>query len=267
MELTSTSKAILLGLIQGLTEFLPVSSSGHLVISSWLLDGKPLPLTLNIALHAGTTLAVFCYFWRDWVKLANAAFRKAFYQEKSFESERLLPSLILGSIPAGLTGILWEDEIEALFHHPISVAIPLALVGILIWLADKHSKSTRHLESLRIKDAIVIGAAQAIALIPGVSRSGITIMTGRLLTFNREDAAKFSFLLGAPAMAGAFLLEAKHILKVIHEPNFINGITVAFISGLFAISFLLKFLRRFGFGLFAVYRLTLAGLILYTSLE
>lgn len=266
MEITDSVKAIILGLIQGLTEFLPVSSSGHLIITSWILEGHPLPLSLNVALHAGTTLAVLCYFWRDWIKLANAVYRKLLRRERSFETEQLLPGLLLGSIPAGVIGVLWENEIEAAFHHPVSVAIPLAIVGILIWLVDMKASSSRKLESLKIKDAIIIGCAQACALIPGVSRSGATIMTGRLLKFNREDAARFSFLLGTPAMTGAFILKADDIITALEDPNFFIAIVVAFVSGILAIRFLLSFLKKFGFGLFAIYRLVLAMIILATSI-
>jgi undecaprenyl-diphosphatase len=265
MDPTHTWQAALLGAIQGLTEFLPVSSSGHLIVSSWILEGKPLPLSLNVALHIGTTVAVLIYFWRDWLKLATAAFRRVFKGERSHEADYLLPGLVLGSIPAGVIGVLWEDQIEAAFHHPLSVAGPLAVVGILIWLADKKAPSHRELASLGFKDALLIGCAQACALIPGVSRSGATIMTGRLLSFTRQEAARFSFLLGTPAMGGAMLLKAKDIASSAGEPTFYIGIAVSFLTGVLAIGFLLRFLKRFGFGVFAVYRLALAGAILIAS--
>ena len=254
-------QAALLGAVQGLTEFLPVSSSGHLIVFSWVLDGKPLPLTLNVALHVGTTLAVLIYFWRDWLRLANATLLRLFRGRRSHEADRILPGLLLGSIPAGIIGVLWEEDIEALFHNPLSVAAPLAIVGIIIWLADKNSPAQRSLDSLTIKDAVIIGCAQACALIPGVSRSGATIMAGRLLTFNREDAARFSFLLGTPAMGGAMLLKIKDIADSLQDPTFFLGITVSFVTGILAIGFLLRFLRRFGFGAFAIYRLCLALMI------
>lgn len=256
-----TSQAAILGIIQGLTEFLPVSSSGHLIVFSWILEGKPLPLAINVALHIGTTLAVLIYFWRDWLRIAQAGLRRLMHGERSHEADQILPALILGSLPAGVIGILWEDDIETIFHNPLSVAVPLAFVGILIWLSDKKAPTRRTLGDLKIKDALLIGCAQACALIPGVSRSGATIMTGRLLTFHREDAAKFSFLLGTPAMGGAMLLKMSDIAASSEHPSFFIGILVSFITGMLAIGFLLRFLRRFGFGIFAIYRICLAILI------
>lgn len=253
--------AIILGIVQGLTEFLPVSSSGHLIVVSWFMDGKPLPLALNLALHVGTLLAVFIYFWRDWWRLIDRTRARVFKGERSFEADRLLPGLLLGTIPAGAIGILWEDDIERLFHNPTSVAIPLAVVGIAIWLVDRKAPATRKVESLTLRDALIIGCAQACALIPGTSRSGATMLAARALGFERGEAAKFSFMLGTPAMCGAVILKGKAIMLEMHHPEFVVGVAVSALVGCLAIGVLLKFLKRFGFGAFAIYRVALAAVI------
>jgi undecaprenyl-diphosphatase len=226
------------------------------------MDGKPLPLTLNIALHVGTLAAVLFYFWQDFLAMGKAGLRRLTAGTKSFEADVLIPGLIIGSIPAGIIGILWEKKIEALFHNPLSVCFPLALVGIGLWLVDKKMPSDRNLTDLTIKDAFLIGIAQACALIPGFSRSGSTILGARLLRFDRSHAARFSFILGTPAMGGAVLLNYKDILASIGDPQFYIGISVSAAVGCMAIAFLLNFLKKFGFFAFAVYRLILAVIIL-----
>jgi len=253
--------AAVLGVIQGLTEFLPVSSSGHLVIVSSILDGEPLPLSLNIALHLGTLAATMAYFWRDWVRMGAACARRVAFRESSFETRTLIPALVLGTIPAGIIGLLWQKEIEILFHNPLSVTLPLALVGLALWAVDSKMPSPLKLSDLRIRDGILIGFAQATALIPGVSRSGATILGGRILGLKRDEAARFSFLLGTPAMAGAALLNLDSLLVSMKEPVFYIGFVMALVTGVFAIGFMLRFLRSHGFGVFALYRLVLAAII------
>lgn len=252
-----------LGAIQGISEFLPISSSGHLILISYFFEGKTLPLTLNIALHLGTAAAVLIYFWKDWLEITRATYARITTGTKSFESDTLLPGILLGSIPAGVIGITFKDQIETIFHNPLSVVFPLAVVGILLWLVDIRSEQKRSIFDATIKDAIIIGCAQACALIPGVSRSGATILGARLLKFERESAAKYSFLLGTPAMAGAALLEARELVASIGDPHFYLGFISSFIVGCLTISFLLKFLRKFGFLIFAVYRLVIAITIFF----
>ena len=262
----STVQATILGIIQGISEFLPVSSSGHLIIASWLMSGKPLPLAVNTSLHFGTLLAVLVYFRRDWISIARKTSEKLIYKQSTFEADVLLPALMLGSVPAGLIGILWKDFIEDVFHHPLSVAIPLLIVGFLLWWIDRRFPSARNLRSFRLRDGLYIGLAQACALIPGVSRSGATISAGRLLGFDREGAAKFSFLLGTPAMGGAALLHLRDFIQIWHQPDFIAGVLSSFIVGCFAISFFLRFIKRFGFLPFALYRAIVAAVIVFLLL-
>ena len=252
---------LVLGLVQGLTELLPVSSSAHLIVVSELMSGKPLPLALNVALHIGTVMAVLVYFFQDWLAMGRSLVRRAFSGTKSFGSDVLLPALILGSIPAGIIGLKFHRIIEEKLHHPQIVIIPLALVGVLLWWSDKTRPSTRNLEQLTIKDGILIGTAQAMALIPGVSRSGSTIIAARFLGFTRPDAARFSFLLGTPAMFGAALLESREILQHLTNPAFYAGTLMSFASGFLAIQVLMKLVRNYGFFWFMVYRAVLAGVI------
>jgi undecaprenyl-diphosphatase len=255
--------AIVLGIIQGISEFLPISSSGHLIIFSNLTSGKSLSLALNVALHFGTLLAILIFFKKDWFKIFSSVKEFATERKKSFESHVLLPALIIGSIPAAVVGLAFKDQIESYFHSPMVVAIPLILVGIVMVFCDKFFASDKPLKSLTLKDGVIIGLAQAVALIPGTSRSGITISAGRALRFSKIDAARFSFLLGTPAMGGAFLLEARDILDYITDPVFYVGIISSFFVGLLTMKFLFKFLQKFGFLGFAIYRIAIALIIIF----
>lgn len=262
MEQLSLLHAALLGVLQGLAEFLPISSSAHLIVLSYALNGRTLPLTLTVALHLGTLGAVLIYFWRDWLKLAKALAARVFEGKKSFESDRLFPGLILGSIPAACVGLLWEHQIEARFHNPLSVVLPIAVVGVALWLVDQRASSTRTLRDITLLEAFLIGIGQAFALIPGFSRSGSTILAARLLKIRREDAARYSFLLGTPAMGGAALLESKKLLAVASDPALYVGIFTSLVTGCICIGFLLRFLRRFGFFAFALYRVAFGLIVL-----
>lgn len=266
MDQSSLLYAIILGITQGIAEFLPISSSGHLIIFSWLINDEPLPLELNVALHLGTLFAILIFFRKDWFIIAKATADHIFKKTPSFTSKVLLPALIIGSIPAGIIGILWKDIIEQIFHNPMSVTIPLALVGFVLWWVDQKKTNIRKLESITIKDGIIIGLAQATALIPGVSRSGATIIAGRYLGLERGEAARYSFLLGTPAMGGAALLYGKELFLNLTNPIFITGFITSFIVGYLSIKFFLHFLKNFGFLIFALYRfalaLVIAGLII-----
>jgi undecaprenyl-diphosphatase len=258
---------IVLGLVQGITELLPVSSSAHLIVVSEIMSGQPLPLALNVALHMGSVLAVLAYFYQDWLAMGRAVVRRVASGTRSFGSDILLPALILGSIPAGVIGLKFHKIIEEKLHHPVIVIIPLALVGVLLWWSDKFRPANRTLDQLTIKDGVVIGIGQAFSLIPGFSRSGSTIIAGRLLGFARPDAARFSFLLGTPAMFGAALLELRDIMAYLSDPILYAGTLVSFASGCVAIAFLMKFVRNNGFFWFMVYRVALAAVIAVFTLK
>lgn len=260
----SLSESVLLGAIQGLTEFLPVSSSAHLIFFSSVLGGHVLPLALNIGFHVGTLLALLCYFWKDWLAIISSFFRLVLRRERSFNATTMIPALVIGSIPAGLLGVLFKDPIESTFHHPIMTVVPLILFGLALWYTDRKFAGNRRLASLSVMDALFIGTAQAIALIPGSSRSGCTIMGGRILGFSRQDAARFSFLLGTPAMLGAALLDYDEIVTNLTNTDFLIGVATAGVVGGLAIHFLLNFLRKQGFLVFAIYRIVLGIAILFT---
>ena len=256
----SSLAIIVLGVIQGFTEFLPVSSSAHLIVFSWALGGKPIPLSLNVAFHFGTTLAVLIHFRQDWWRLAfgSFSFLRGNRDVESTGAASLLLKLIIGSIPAGIIGLLFKDEIERWLHHPLAIVIPLIIVGFGLWLVDRHCRSGRDIDALSKPEALGIGFAQMLALIPGVSRSGSTIMMARWLNLGRLEAARFSFLLGTPAMLGATALHIPALLNGEDIWTTLTAVISAFLSGMLAISLFLKFISRFGFLSFAIYRLVLA---------
>ena len=257
----SLATIFILAILQGLTEFLPVSSSAHLIIFSWLIEGKALPMHLNVAFHIGTLLAVILYFYKDWLLFLQCLIPNADPTLKIYRN-RYLPALLLGSLPAGVLGVFGKDWIELWFHNPQSVVLPLAIVGIAMYVIDKRSPSLRTMDSLTFKDALAIGIAQAFALIPGVSRSGATVSMGRHLGFHKRDAARFSFLLGTPAMGGAFLVHLPALLPSMSQPSFYVAVGVSFLTGCAAIKLFLEVFARSGFKFFAIYRLLLAAGIL-----
>lgn len=261
MSLEEIIYAVVLGAVQGVTEFLPVSSSAHLIIVSWLFKGKALPLSLNIALHIGTLAAVLIYFKKDFINLIKAL--ASFKTSHNSQDGILLKGLVVGTIPAAVVGLAFKDEIETYFHHPSSVIYPLALVGLLLWFFDQKMPQKRHVSELKLMDAFIVGVAQMFALIPGTSRSGATMLGARLLGFDRESAARFSFLLGTPAMLGAAILESKSLLVSLNDPVFYVGLLVSALVGILTIHFLLQFVKRFGFLLFALYRVVLAAVLFF----
>lgn len=250
--------SLFLGIVQGLSEFLPISSSGHLVVFPWIFDFPDPGLTFDVALHAGTLLAVFSYFWRDWLNL----FRFRTDMPEYSGNSKLLLFLIIATIPGVCAGILLERWAETIFRHPLLVAVTLFVFGLLLFLSDALGKKTRALESSTLRDALVIGSAQALSLVPGVSRSGVTITVALSLGFDRVSAARFSFLLSAPIIAGAVASHAKDLLLVGTSPLFLVGAFSSAVSGYFAISFLMRFVERVSYRVFFWYRTALASAIL-----
>jgi undecaprenyl-diphosphatase len=246
-------EAIILGIVQGVTEFLPVSSTAHLILFPWFFNwsGEVDTLTFDVALHAGTLLSLILCFWRDWIELIT-------------KKHRLFGLIVLASIPAGAAGFFLNDIAEHDLRNPLLISLTLIAVGFLMLIAEKSNKY-KNMEKTGLKDAIIIGIAQAIAIIPGVSRSGITISAGLFRGFEREAAARFSFLLSTPIIAGATLLHFKkafishgnHDLKL-----FSIGIITSCITGFFAIKFLLAFLKRYPLNLFVYYRFILSAVII-----
>lgn len=254
--------AVTLGLLQGLSEFLPISSSAHLVLAPWFFGWPDPGLTFDIALHVGTLIAVAIYFWRDWLMLLRAAPRP-----RSPEG-RLFWLLLLGAIPGGIAGVLLDSLAEQSLRSPLLIAGTLSVMGLVLFAADRWGRRDRALLDIGPVDAVLIGIAQALAIVPGVSRSGITIATARGRGIERTAAARFSFLLGSPIILGAALYKLRHLAATpgLIDGPFLAGIATSAIVGLLSIGFVLRYLRHAGLGIFVVYRLLLAGLVVATLL-
>jgi undecaprenyl-diphosphatase len=258
-------QAIVLAIVQGISEFLPVSSSGHLILVPRFLGWTDQGLAFDAAMHIGTLLAILLYFRKQLMQMITAWFVSVFRRELTPDG-RLAWAVLWGTIPVGLVGLSFNDYIEAHFRSPLLVAGTLAGYGILLWLADHFGRRQRDEYSVDWVDVVIIGIAQALALVPGTSRSGITMTAalGRGLT--REAAARYSFLLAVPGTALAAMLEswkmAHAAVPIDWHPVFL-GIGVAALSGFLCIHFLLRFLQRFGMLPFTIYRLLLAAVIVY----
>jgi undecaprenyl-diphosphatase len=280
-------QAIILGIVQGLTEFIPVSSSAHLIIVPWLFgwtDPTLTSLTFDVALHMGTLLAIIVFFAQDWWRLIQAAWISLKERKIGADQDRRLAwLLVVATIPGGIAGVLGESKIEALFHTPgqpittaaiIAMAVIIVLMGLALFLADEMAKHTRELKSLTLMDAIWIGLAQALSIFPGVSRSGSVIAAGLALKLKREAAAKFSFMLSAPIIAGAGLKSLYDLLKTIKAGALLPGELALFpigfifaaVSGFFCIRYLLRYLQQHSTRPFVFYRWGLAVLIAIVTL-
>ncbi|NOZ26179.1 MAG: undecaprenyl-diphosphate phosphatase [Nitrospirae bacterium] len=251
-------EAIILGIVQGLTEFLPVSSTAHLILIPEFFGwhGDLNTLTYDIALHGGTLLALLVYFRKQWLDLLTV-------------ERPLLLKIAIATIPAGVAGVLFKDAVSTTLRNSYVIAASLVVVGLVMLLSEK-TKARRGFSSIRTVDALAIGLAQAVALIPGVSRSGITISAGLFGGIEREASARFSFLLSMPVIAGATLLEGVHVLK--NQANydmglFAAGFAASAVTGFVTIKFLLWFFRRFSLRTFVYYRFALAGIIVVSYLS
>jgi undecaprenyl-diphosphatase len=273
----SIIQALVMGLTQGLTEFIPVSSSGHLILVPWLF-GWPVKdtflgsLEFSVILHMGTLLALLVYFWREWLKLIPAGL--ATIRDRSFKGDpnrKMAWLLVIATIPAVAVGPLLTGPIEDAVREPAPVALMLCVGAAILWLADRWGAKTREMETITFRGAFGIGLAQVLALVPGISRSGISISAGLFGGLTREAAARFSFLMATPVVAGAGLWEARKLLS--HDaaaPNpdthvMVIGFLVATVSGLLAIRFMLEFLKRQPLTGFVVYRV-LAAVIVFIVL-
>lgn len=269
----SILQAIILGIVQGLTEFLPISSSAHLVLVPFLL-GWELPETqvfvFDVLVQVGTLAAVIIYFWKDLLAIA-VAFVKGIWQRKPFAEtdSRLGWFLILASIPAGIFGLLIKDQVEAAFNSPVATAMFLLVTTLLLSLGELLGRRSRTLEKLTWIDALWIGAAQALSIFPGVSRSGSTIAGGLLRHFDRKSAARFSFLMSIPIMLAAGGLGVKDLLDVPNLTAFLPAVIAGFVAagvvGYFAIGWLLKFVASHSLRVFAVYCTALALLTFFLA--
>jgi undecaprenyl-diphosphatase len=269
-----TIESIILGIVQGITEFLPVSSSAHIIIVPWVFGWGEPGLTFNVAVHMGTLLAVLLFFRADLSAMAMALPRGiAAGKPLGDPMSRMALIILIGSIPAGAIGVLFGDRIEDIFHAggessmALSiVASMLIIVGLLMLVVERKLPQHREFERIGWRDGILIGVAQAIALIPGTSRSGSTITVGMILGLRKEVAARFSFLLGIPAVAGAGMLEAIRLtdrgIPADERLPFIAGALVSLLVGYISIAFLLRFLQTNSVLVFTIYRCGLGALML-----
>ncbi len=263
MDLSS----ILLGLLQGATEFLPVSSSGHLILAESFFKIRQAGLAYDISLHMGTLLAILVYFRKDWLAMLGACLRLSSRASEDTENRRLLVLVIIATIPAAVAGVLLEDYAESTFRVPLLVACTLAGVGALMLYADRSGRRERGLKSLTMTDAVIIGVAQAFAVIPGVSRSGSTMTAGLFRGLDRPAAARFSFLMSAPIIAGAGLVNGLKLLHTGLAPGqasfFLTGFVASALSGYAFVAFLMRYLETRSLALFCWYRFALAAVVVW----
>ncbi len=265
-------QAIILGIVQGLTEFLPISSSGHLILVPWLfnwhflLENPGLNKTFDVALHLGTFVAVLVYFWREVVRLIASWLRSIARRSLAEPEAKLAWLLLVSTIPAAIVGVALESFITDQLGKPWIIAVAMIVFAGFMYAIDHIARLDRDLESLGWGGAVLIGVAQALALIPGVSRSGVTMMAGLLLRFDRESAARYSFLMSIPVIGGAAAYKALEVardgLPAGTTTPFLVGMASAAISGLGAIWFVLAYLKRHNFNLFVIYRIVIGVAIL-----
>ncbi|MCE5243751.1 MAG: undecaprenyl-diphosphate phosphatase [Syntrophobacteraceae bacterium] len=257
-------QAIFLGAIQGIGEFLPISSSAHLVLTPWLFGWTDPGLSFDVALHFGTLVAVLLYFWRDWIAIAGAGlgFQKqtAGFAEIAYP-KYLLWALILGTVPGALAGYFLEHYAEREFRNPLLIAATLSLMGFLLFWADRRLRNTRDMGHVTGRDALLIGIAQALAIVPGISRSGATITAALLMGIDRVSAARFSFLLSTPIIFGASAMKVNGFLHAGAGWMELAGILTAAVTGYLSIAALIGLVNRVSYKVFFWYRLALALLI------
>jgi undecaprenyl-diphosphatase len=265
-------KAILLGVVQALTEFLPISSSGHLVVAPEIIGDDVSSLTFDVGLHLGTMVAVIVYFWREWVEIISSGVRDVVRHRWSLSQwawpSRLGLWIAIGTVPAVVFGLLFEDRIDRDLREPIAVGVALILGGLVLEVVDRWGATIGRVTDMTLGRSIAIGFAQAVALIPGVSRSGATIGMARVLGFERVSAARFSFLLSAPVVLGAGVLQLSEALAGAEDvswgPMLVGAVTAAAVGGL-VIRFLLAFLESRTLRPFVWYRIALGLAILLAA--
>jgi undecaprenyl-diphosphatase len=262
-------QAIVLGLVQGATEFAPVSSSGHLILVPWifgwaLIGDADVQKSFDVALHVGTLLGALVYFRHEVARYAGAWFRSVAARRISSPDERIAWALVLGTIPGAVVGAIFEDVIQERLGEPWLIAVMLVAFGVVLVLVDRRARSDRPYDSVRPRDGLLLGTAQALALQPGVSRSGVTITAARAMGLDRESAARFSFLLSLPIIAGAGVFKAVDLASTGfegHAAEFVVGLVASAVSGFVVIWGLLRYLRGHDFTVFLWYRVALAVVV------
>ena len=263
--MTETIQAVILGIVQGLTEFLPVSSSAHLNVFPWVFGWDTISESFDVALHLGTLFAILIYFFKDWINLIVGGAKKVFKKEDSVEG-KIFWYLVIATIPAGILALLLDEFSEWIINNNFKlemglIAVALIVMGIILSIVDKKAENKYSYEKISLKQALLIGMSQAIAAaFPGVSRSGITMTVARSLKIDRESAAKFSFLLSTPMVAAAVLVDIAEF--ALTSLSFWVGVLSSFIVGLIVVKFLMDYLKKGSFKIFAIYRVVLGIIIL-----
>jgi undecaprenyl-diphosphatase len=265
----SILQAIVLGLVQGATEFAPVSSSGHLILVPWivgwvLIGDTDVRKSFDVALHVGTLVGALVYFRNDVARFAGAWFRSIGARRMSSPDERIAWALVVGTIPGAIAGALFENVIQEKLGAPWLIAVMLVTFGLLLVFVDRRSRDARAFDSIGPREGLLLGTAQALALQPGVSRSGVTITAARAMGLDRESAARFSFLLSLPIIAGAGAYKAVDLAQTGlqgHAAEFVAGVVASAISGFVVIWGLLRYLKRHDFTAFLWYRVALAAVV------
>lgn len=254
-------QATILGIVQGLTELLPISSSAHLNIFPWIFKWNEIPESFDIALHFGTLLAVSLFFIKDWLSLIKGGFNQVVKKEKSVEG-KIFWYLVVATIPAGILSLILDKLSDIVFGNSmVPIAISLIVMGIILYIVDKKADSSVDYEHITLKQAILIGTSQALAAaFPGVSRSGITMTVARAFKIDRQSAAKYSFLLSTPIILAAVIFSLD---EFVFDLAFVIGVLTSFLVGLFVIKFLFEYLKKGSFKAFAIYRIVL-GIIIFT---
>ena len=251
-------QSIILGLVQGLTELLPISSSAHLTLIPWIFNWNELSDSFDVALHFGTLLAIGLFFFKDWIELIKGGFNLAIKKEKTTEG-RMFWYIVLATIPGGIIGFLLDHFLEDMLKAPLIIATALIVMGIVLYFVDKKCKSEITYEKMGLKETFLIGLSQALAFIPGVSRSGVTMTMGRILKVDRESAARYSFMLSAPIVLAATIFKFSSFTLNL---QFFIGVLTSFIVGVAVIKFLMQYLKKGSFKIFAIYRV-IAGIAVY----
>lgn len=255
-------QSITLGIVQGLGEFLPISSTAHLVLVPFFTGWEDPGLSFDVALHGGTLMAVLAYFWKDWLNIFKLAFLKNFKSEEY--NKNILWLLALATVPGAMAGYFLEEYASTVFRSPYIVAFSLAFFGLVLYLVDKYFDQKREIKKVSLGDAVIIGLAQAVAIIPGVSRSGATITASRALGMDRVSSARFSFLLSTPIIFGATLNQLPDLINGGISGGVMMGVIAAAISGYLAIKYLIIFVQKSSYKIFFYYRLALAAIIILT---
>ncbi len=259
----SAFQAFVLGALQGLAEFLPISSSAHLALAPWAFGWPEPGLAFDVALHVGSLVALLWYFRAEWIVMARAALSIVVTRRVETVEQRRVILLVIATIPGGIAGLLLEKKAETAFRAPALTAAALIVMGAVLWIVDARASRDRTLDSFTNRDALLAGCAQAFALIPGVSRSGATITAGRALGFDRASAATFSFLMSMPIIAAAALLKVpKALAQGGVTPPLAIAVVTAALSSVLAITVLMRFVKTRGLGVFALYRFALGAAVL-----